>query len=354
LYHDHRKLFGSPAEASDVMRRTRAGFTIVELLVVVAIIGVLVGLLLPAVQAARESARRSSCQNNLRQIGLAMANFADARKRYPPGQIQPKVGWKYISWSAFFLDFLDQSHVQTTWDTVADDTVTAPDARLYLKARLSSEYNRRATATLVPIYLCPSTARMQPSRTGGRIGDRNGDSVIDPALYEGFACIDYSGCAGTTPGSIRSRYRQPTGGLYPSKTGVLVSGPNSFNDGIAVRQITDGLSKTILLFELSGLGVNLDSTKTAPSSTDDPQGAWASALNCNSIGPDSATAALVNPATSVAWDNDAYASLFSDHPGGAHAAMCDGSVHFIPESISDSVLMGLASRNGGESVSVGQ
>ncbi|NDC54919.1 MAG: DUF1559 domain-containing protein, partial [Planctomycetia bacterium] len=311
-------------------------------------------LLLPAVQAVRESARRASCQNNLRQIGLAMAHFADARKRYPPGQIQPKVGWKYVSWSAFFLDFLDQPQVQTTWQAVADDTVAAPDARLYLKARLASEYNRRATATLVPTYLCPSTVRTQPSRSGSRIADRNGDGVIDPALYEGFACIDYSGCAGATPGSVRARYRQPNGVPYPSKTGVLISGPNSFEDGIAVRQITDGLSKTILLFELSGLGVNLDPAKATPSSADDPQGAWASALNCNSIGPDSATAALVNPAADVAWDDDAYAALFSDHPGGAQVAMCDGSVHFVAESTSDAVLVGLASRNCGEAVGVGQ
>jgi prepilin-type N-terminal cleavage/methylation domain-containing protein len=66
--------------------RQRRGFTLVELLVVIAIIGVLVALLLPAIQAARESARRSQCQNNLRQIGIGITNFIDAKKHFPPGE----------------------------------------------------------------------------------------------------------------------------------------------------------------------------------------------------------------------------------------------------------------------------
>ncbi len=74
---------------SFVQRRSRLAFTLVELLVVIAIIGILVGLLLPAVQAAREAARRMSCQNNLKQLGLAMHNFESANRKLPPGYLGP-------------------------------------------------------------------------------------------------------------------------------------------------------------------------------------------------------------------------------------------------------------------------
>lgn len=329
------------------MRRPRAGLTIVELLVVVAIIGVLIGLLLPAVQAARESARRSSCQNNLKQIGLAMANFADVRRRYPPGQYQPRVGWKFVSWSSFFLEFLEQSQIQVTPSLLppgATESQEPPDSRLYIEgAQLTSRWNQKATGTVVPAYLCPTTSRTHPTRTAGKIKDIDGNGVLDPGLYEGMACVDYAGCAGATPTSVRARYKTPSGGPYVTKNGVLVNGANtSLNDGVALRQITDGLSKTLLLFEVSGRGV------IGPNAN----GPWASGRNCSSIGPDSATLPLVNPDPDEAWDDDSYAALFSDHPGGAQAAMCDGSVHFISQAVKDAVLLGLASKDHGETVGI--
>lgn len=349
------------------MRRARAGLTLVELLVVVAIIGVLVGLLLPAIQSARESARRSSCQSNLKQIGLAMANFADARRRYPPGQFKFS-NFDTISWSAFFLEFLEQSQIQTSWETVSNETVSASDSRLYLKARLSSEYNRAATTTTVPIYLCPSTHRSHSSRIGGRIADRNGNGIIEISLFESMACIDYSGNAGAN--ANYSRYKLPDGKtLYPDENGVLLNEEvSSLNKGIPQREITDGLSKTILVYELTGRGVSYaDGRSPTPSSSDQPRGAWASGVNCTTVGPSLATLALVNPpdiattATEKRAKGDLYVhandpdqSLFSDHLGGAQVVMCDGSVHFISERVVDSVLTGLASRNCGETVSVGQ
>ncbi len=104
-------------------RRRVRGFTLVELLVVIAIISVLVGLLLPAVQAARESARRMSCQNNLKQIGLGMHNFSTSyRERFPPGRIKVST-FSTVSWSGFFLDFMEQSETQATMDPVTDPSV---------------------------------------------------------------------------------------------------------------------------------------------------------------------------------------------------------------------------------------
>src|SRR6187399_1689217 len=96
------------------MLRLRGGFTLIELLVVIAIIGVLVALLLPAVQAAREAARRSSCSNNLRQIGLATQNFHDSRNVFPPLRIAGGEGW--ASYFVLILPYMEQGSLYDTWD----------------------------------------------------------------------------------------------------------------------------------------------------------------------------------------------------------------------------------------------
>ena len=96
-----------------------SGFTLVELLVVIAIIGTLVGLLLPAVQAAREAARRSSCGNNLKQLGLALHGFADANKCFPPGNYVGSANWP-LSWIAGTLPWIEETATYSAlgWSTL--------------------------------------------------------------------------------------------------------------------------------------------------------------------------------------------------------------------------------------------
>jgi len=334
--------------------RTHAGFTLVELLVVIAIIGVLIALLLPAVQTVRESARRSSCQNNLKQISLGMINFADANRRFPPGQLQVTINGsmtKTLSWSAFFLPFIEQKQVEISDAAVASSTVAAPDSRLYLKAPLNSVYNQQATRTIIPLYLCPSTSRRHPTRgADNRIIDVDGNGTIDPTTGEGFACIDYAGCSGV---SSYSRYTLPgTSTQYPSDNGVFPNtAATTMTQARPLKMITDGLSKTFLICEITGRGIYGTAYR----------GMWASGQNCITVGPNSMSVAVINPepvdnASSTLqagyFRTSANSSLFSDHRGGAQVAMCDGAVRFLSESTSDAIVTGLASMSSGETVSV--
>ena len=331
----------------------RRGFTLVELLVVIAIIGVLISLLLPAVQSTREAARRSSCQNNLKQVSLGMINFADSYRRFPPGQLQVTINGsmtKAIAWSAFFLPFIEQKQVEISDAPVASATVSSPDSKLYLKAPLNSVYNQKATATIIPLYLCPSTSRRHSTRNAdNRIGDADGNGTIDPTKGEGFACIDYAGCSGV---SAYSRYTLPgTSTQYPSDNGVFPNtAATTMTQATQLRTITDGLSKTFLICEITGRGVYGTAYR----------GMWASGQNCITVGPHSPSVAVINPepkdgsSTVQAgyFRTSANSSLFSDHKGGAQVAMCDGSVRFLAESTSDAVVTGLASKSSGELVSV--
>ncbi|RMF39131.1 MAG: DUF1559 domain-containing protein, partial [Planctomycetota bacterium] len=136
--------------------RNRAAFTLVEVLVVIAIIGILVGLLMPAVQAAREAARRAQCQNNLRQLGIAMHNYHSAHQKLPPGCMEwrPFRGppnRRQFAWSAFLLEYLEQGNLarQIDWRVPYDHPA-----------------NRAAAQTQLSVFLCPSAAPPTPGGLG--------------------------------------------------------------------------------------------------------------------------------------------------------------------------------------------
>ena len=273
----------------------RCGFTLVELLVVMAIVGLLVALLLPALQTVRESARRTACADHLRQIGLGLLSYHAARGHFPAGLIDRRTtlhrNGRQLAWSAFLLPYIEE---QPTWKLFRTDLA-------YLDPG-----NLPATRHVIPLYGCPSAARLAPYRVGNLTGDRAGVGFANATDWMGT--IDYGGMFGWT------------GTGYSFMNGVMV-----WETPIGINQITGGTSHVILVAEDSGR----DWTMT---------GEWADGGNIfDQTGP---------------IDAQQYNEIWSDHPGGAEVLLCDGSVHFVADRIATTVLAPLCTRDGGDPASL--
>jgi prepilin-type N-terminal cleavage/methylation domain-containing protein/prepilin-type processing-associated H-X9-DG protein len=208
-----------PAECRRRLRSHRVaachGFTLVELLVVIAIIGTLVGLLLPAVQTARESGRRMACTNNLKQVGLGIANYEQARKIYPSGRdTKDQYG---VSWAFRLLPYVEQSQIYSAYDKTAS---------------VDDDRNSVAMRTAVATFFCPS--RRAPA------ADRNFDNNDQPPVKLGVAAGgDYAANAGSyfNYGISRTTFDPKQGG------------PIHTYSSVKPQQVSDGLSKTFAVGE---------------------------------------------------------------------------------------------------------
>ncbi len=289
------------------------GFTLVELLVVIAVISILIALLLPAVQAAREAARRSSCSNNLKQIGLALHNYEGQYGSFPSGahlhQLSTKSG---ISWRVMLLPFIEQ---QTLYAEINPQ-------------RDGGAENWAGRNFVVDSYLCPSTSppssnplAMHNSNYAGVMGAK----VLHPRINVGA--------------------EQSCGEVYGD--GVLF--PNSRT---RLAKITDGTSKTLAVGERAYI---FRDWMTGSFWFGDPI-----AMLC--------TGAAKNIKYPINADHEVYGyhtgdksvpenqrtmplndlPFASEHTGGAQFTMCDGSVHFFQESMDITVLQDLATKRGGE------
>lgn len=343
----------------------RKGFTLVEVLVVVAIIGVLAGLLVPAVQKAREAANVTKCRNNLKQIGLAMHHYENLEGTFPPGN---RIFWG-AGWATFLLPYLEQEP-------------------LYRRLDLTKPVGSAGPWTAVPnwivlqnvqitTYICPSSnlpSLVQTDR--GDNGDGNWQQVGNYVAIMG-ACTSSSvpddptgrgrvaDCSNAAP--IYCNF-----GGFAASNGVIYPGSR-----VRVCEITDGLTNTLLAGEQSDWGS--DPGVAPPYCNARSQydlrapvsyGLWVGAEQNNP--PTESKAGCGDSsgsAVTLRWPigmkqrqnyNDGMAywggwnkPIQSAHPGGANVLLCDGSVRFLVNQTAWEVLKWMAIRDDGQVVGDG-
>ncbi len=322
------------------MREHRQAFTLVELLVVIAIIGILVALLLPAVQTAREAARRTQCVNNLRNVAIAMHNYHDAKKEFPPAMIVRKdesrkatdinafiSGRLYANWAILLLPYIEEQALQDAFTIYQDDG--DPE-------QIKTPANTVARGTDVAVMRCPSDTGgdVRMSLDGGNWA--RGNFALNGAQFlPTYACQENEG------GCEDAHRNQP-----------YTRGFTFVGRSMRMKNIKDGLSKTIMLGELR---VGL--------SPRDRRGTWASAMVGGSLhwrhagnrvnGPNSCVPGdddlkggsmvvddvgedvLINNCMMpfIGWDFSAQSVVRSAHTGGVNVAMGDCGVRFVSDFV---------------------
>lgn len=313
----------------------KAGFTLVELLVVISIIALLIGLLLPAIQSVRESSRRMACSNNLKQFGIAIHNYESVNRKFPPGN-SGSLWSNGISVHAKLLEFLEESYLKSKVD---------------FSVPYNHINNNEARMQSVSIFLCPSDSSNNLDKN---LGGKN----------------NYYANAGTNimAGSPPNDPSDPNFNL-PPPNGVF------FRDSkIKVGNITDGLTHTAAFCEkITGDGNNNISTEKSdtfrpgafPSNPDEAMN------NCLSFNTSDLTKQGVSNvgvpwlwayhSTTIYYHTSSpntrscmyppgriMTTANSQHKNGLNIVLCDSSVHFISENIDLSIWRAYGTRDGRE------
>ena len=299
----------------------REGFTLVELLVVIAIIGLLVALLLPAVQSARESARRISCQNNLKQQGLALLGYHDQHKQFPYGLYgNPDPDGQFTDdgygWACALLPHLEQTQL---YDLIRPDWKPGVFTRAF-QARVGILPGGDVELS---VYRCPSSEL--PSHVDE-----------DITFSAGYATSDYKACTGLGDEGI---FWKPSDGVVYAE----------FERRVRIADVTDGLSQTIALGESAYYSIDTRDWPIwfgAPRTNDAIlfKTSLPSIINCGMSpkSPENFTSFRFGPV-----DDDC---AFSWHNGGAYFSFADGSIQWLNEDIDWDLYTYLGTKNDGQVV----
>ncbi len=327
-------------------RPTRSGFTLIELLVVISIIGVLVALLLPAVQAARAAARRTQCLNNLKQIGVAQANYQSQLGSLPPGYLsrwdafnekETGPGW---GWASFLLPFLEQTNLANS---------------INFNLNISDPANATSRLTVISAYLCPEGG--VPERWTAENGEM---WIYANTLYSArVALCDVAG----------SNYVGVFGILEPG-----VDGDGVYYRGSAIqpRDITDGLSQTLAVGERTvqtSAGLHAVSVGTPSSNQGRGHASWVGTVpgsifwscfpnpydsdggTCRKEDGSGMTLGHTGEGHGPGDPNSEVNQFESRHGEGCFFLFCDGHVRFLTRAIHYPTYKALSTRAGGEVIS---
>ena len=338
----------------------RRGFTLIELLVVIAIIAVLIGLLLPAVQKVREAANRMQCQNNLKQLGLAMVNYETTNRFFPASSYTtglPATGnlsGTFHSWRAFTLDYIEQGTI----------------GALYNK-NLSwfDPQNLPAVSTTIKTYACPTT----PGRTQIPSVTKKFASTTVTLNSANFGPTDYDTMNTIKAGQYSGIFGLPTLATTDQINSVM------FKDQVStVSMILDGTSNTGMIWECSARPNVWLNGKLIATGANDQGFCWADSDGpfsvdiCNPAATAADYTSLtlpavagvnvfwkkndINPANLAKFSRFMNASndneVFSFHTGGSNVCFADGSVRFISETVDIKTLAAIVTAHGGEVVSL--
>jgi prepilin-type N-terminal cleavage/methylation domain-containing protein/prepilin-type processing-associated H-X9-DG protein len=288
----------------------RRGYTLIELLVVIAIIGVLIALLIPAVQKVRESANRLTCVNHLKQLGLALVNYHDVHKAFPPGNWNVPAGTNQ-GWAIYILPYIEEQQLYKLYHP----DLWSADPR-----------NQAVVAYQLPIFQCPSAPEQNRYMTFGAF-QNNGKG----------ACGDYAPTFSVGPNLVSHLVVQPA-----DCRGVLVPGAMT-----RIAEIRDGTSNTLLITEDAGRPRLWQAGRPGPDQTV-IGGPWQAYFNgINIEGSQFDGAGSWGPCAINCTNNE---EVYSFHPGGANAVFADGSVHFLAAGLSIQTLAALVTRAGNDVV----